>query len=82
MTEDTYLGDITDPLTLNRYNYVKSSPLNYTDPSGHRIPSLTETASEIEKKVHEKSAGAKEFINNKISGALKSMMNASQFNNC
>ena len=27
-------GDITDPLTLNRYNYVKSSPLNYIDPSG------------------------------------------------
>ena len=25
-----------DPLTLNRYNYVKSSPLNYIDPSGHR----------------------------------------------
>ena len=28
-------GDITDPLTLNRYNYVKGSPLNYMDPSGH-----------------------------------------------
>ncbi|WP_333646624.1 RHS repeat-associated core domain-containing protein, partial [Lacrimispora sp.] len=40
LTEDTYLGDITDPLTLNRYNYVKSSPLNYIDPSGHffKIP--------------------------------------------
>ncbi|MEW4411866.1 EndoU domain-containing protein [Clostridium sp. AN503] len=35
LTEDSYLGNITDPLTLNRYNYVKSSPLNYTDPSGH-----------------------------------------------
>ena len=35
LTEDTYLGDISDPLTLNRYNYVKSSPLNYVDPSGH-----------------------------------------------
>ena len=34
--EDTYLGDITDPLTLNRYAYVKNSPLNYVDPSGHR----------------------------------------------
>lgn len=42
MTEDTYLGDITDPLTLNRYNYVKSSPLNYTDPSGHRSIMLTD----------------------------------------
>ena len=33
--EDTNLGDITDPLTLNRYAYVKNSPLNYVDPSGH-----------------------------------------------
>lgn len=33
--EDTYLGEITDPLTLNRYAYVKNSPLNYIDPSGH-----------------------------------------------
>ena len=35
--EDTYLGDITDPLTLNRYAYVKNSPLNYVDPSGNKI---------------------------------------------
>lgn len=34
LTEDSYLGNITDPLTLNRYNYVKSSPLNYLDPTG------------------------------------------------
>ena len=33
--EDTYLGNLTDPLTLNRYAYVKNSPLNYIDPSGH-----------------------------------------------
>ena len=33
--EDTNLGDVTDPLTLNRYAYVKNSPLNYVDPSGH-----------------------------------------------
>ena len=36
ISEDSYLGDITDPLTLNRYNYVKSSPLNYIDPSGNQ----------------------------------------------
>ena len=35
MTEDSYLGNISDPLTLNRYSYVKASPLNYIDPSGH-----------------------------------------------
>ena len=34
-TEDSYLGKTNDPLTLNRYSYVKSSPLNYIDPSGY-----------------------------------------------
>ncbi len=36
LTEDTYLGNLRDPLSLNRYNYVKSSPMNYVDPSGHK----------------------------------------------
>ena len=35
LTEDSYLGDIREPLTLNRYNYCISSYLNYVDPSGH-----------------------------------------------
>ncbi len=37
ITEDSYLGDITEPLTLNRYNYCVSSPLNYVDKSGHWV---------------------------------------------
>lgn len=37
LTEDSYLGDINEPLTLNRYNYCVSSYLNYQDPSGHDI---------------------------------------------
>ena len=37
LTEDSYLGSQTEPLTLNRYNYCVSSYLNYTDPSGNRV---------------------------------------------
>jgi len=37
LTEGSYLGNIVDPLILNRYSYVKSSPLNYIDPSGHIV---------------------------------------------
>jgi RHS repeat-associated protein len=35
ITEDTYRGNIDDPLSLNLYTYVKNNPLIYTDPSGH-----------------------------------------------
>jgi len=36
LTEDSYLGYIVEPLTLNRYIYCVASPLNYIDPSGHK----------------------------------------------
>ncbi|MDB2002839.1 hypothetical protein PM006_21775 [[Clostridium] symbiosum] len=49
LTEDMYLGKLTDPLTLNRYNYVKSSAPNYVDPSGHKKQSWTETADQAKK---------------------------------
>ncbi len=39
LTEDSYLGRITEPLTLNRYNYCLSNPMNYADPSGN-MPAL------------------------------------------
>lgn len=53
-TADSYLGDVTNPLTLNRYIYTLNNPVMYNDPSGH-IPkwlkkvvnSVKETAEEI-----------------------------------
>ncbi|MCY9738048.1 polymorphic toxin-type HINT domain-containing protein, partial [Paenibacillus alvei] len=35
INEDTYEGDIKNPLSLNLYTYVKNNPLKYVDPSGH-----------------------------------------------
>ncbi|WP_025852428.1 polymorphic toxin-type HINT domain-containing protein [Paenibacillus ehimensis] len=35
MSQDTYEGDIANPLSLNLYTYVKNNPLRYLDPSGH-----------------------------------------------
>ena len=37
LTEDSYPGETTDPLSQNRYSYVQNNPVNYTDPSGHRM---------------------------------------------
>ncbi|GAA0136291.1 hypothetical protein YSY43_31320 [Paenibacillus sp. YSY-4.3] len=35
VSQDTYEGDIRNPLTLNLYTYVANNPLIYTDPTGH-----------------------------------------------
>ncbi|MHB8127234.1 MAG: RHS repeat-associated core domain-containing protein [Desulfitobacteriaceae bacterium] len=35
MQEDTYRGDLNDPLSLNLYTYGANNPIKYDDPSGH-----------------------------------------------
>ncbi|PYG87269.1 RHS repeat-associated protein [Ruminiclostridium sufflavum DSM 19573] len=35
LQEDTYLGDPSDPLSLNLYTYCHNEPIMYTDPTGH-----------------------------------------------
>jgi RHS repeat-associated protein len=36
LNEDTYEGQIDNPLSQNLYTYVSNNPLIYSDPSGHR----------------------------------------------
>ncbi|MBO8157595.1 MAG: hypothetical protein H0Z32_14285 [Bacillaceae bacterium] len=35
LTPDTYRGELTNPLTQNRYAYVLNNPVNMWDPTGH-----------------------------------------------
>lgn len=35
LNEDTYEGQIDNPLSQNLYTYVHNNPLSYSDPSGH-----------------------------------------------
>lgn len=35
INEDSYEGDVANPLTLNQYAYVHNNPLVYADPTGH-----------------------------------------------
>ncbi|WP_169744745.1 RHS repeat-associated core domain-containing protein [Paenibacillus odorifer] len=35
LNEDTYEGQINNPLTQNLYTYVGNNPIKYVDPSGH-----------------------------------------------
>jgi RHS repeat-associated protein len=42
ISEDTYRGNIDDPLSLNLYTYCKNNPMIYVDPSGHiPVPLIT-----------------------------------------
>jgi RHS repeat-associated protein len=36
LSQDTLLGDVRRPLTLNRYIYATNSPVDYLDPTGHK----------------------------------------------
>ncbi|WP_339783493.1 polymorphic toxin-type HINT domain-containing protein [Paenibacillus sp. FSL R7-0313] len=35
INEDTFEGELSDPLSQNVYSYVSNNPLKYVDPSGH-----------------------------------------------
>lgn len=43
-TADTYLGNLIEPLTLNRYTYTVNNPVMHADPSGHRAISSLATS--------------------------------------
>lgn len=34
---DTYSGELTTPISLNRYTYAHNNPLLYMDPDGRRV---------------------------------------------
>ena len=36
ISQDTYEGELNNPLSLNLYTYVENNPLRYVDPTGHR----------------------------------------------
>ncbi|MFA9463426.1 MAG: RHS repeat-associated core domain-containing protein [Velocimicrobium sp.] len=40
INEDTYEGQINNPLSLNGYSYCSNNPLIYSDPSGHVAQAL------------------------------------------
>ncbi|KOP65496.1 hypothetical protein AMS62_09710 [Bacillus sp. FJAT-18019] len=49
ITEDTYEGELNNPLSLNLYTYVTNNPLIYIDPSGNKAWLIHGTWSNPEK---------------------------------
>ncbi|MDD6827478.1 MAG: RHS repeat-associated core domain-containing protein, partial [Oscillospiraceae bacterium] len=50
--QDSYSGNILDPLSLNLYTYAQNNPISYYDPTGHSINSLFKKAANTVKKVY------------------------------
>ena len=48
LTQDSYLGTILEPLTLNRYSYCVGNPVNFRDPSGHGNESFNPPSPDFE----------------------------------
>nr|WP_254352269.1 polymorphic toxin-type HINT domain-containing protein [Paenibacillus dendritiformis] len=44
LTEDTYEGEINNPLSLNLYTYVYNNPLIYSDPTGNFVYPISPAA--------------------------------------
>ena len=40
ISQDKYLGTIEEPITLHKYLYANSNPVNYIDPSGYSSGTL------------------------------------------
>lgn len=47
LQEDSYRGDVYDPLSLNLYAYCKNEPMMYTDPTGHSFMDLLNKGKEL-----------------------------------
>lgn len=75
LTEDSYLGSLTEPLTLNRYNYCVSSYLNYTDPSGNStendVDRILREYPILSNQKSEQAIAVESFVNGVLGSAVK-----------
>ena len=77
ISEDTYAGDKTDPVTRNRYSFANNNPVMYQDPSGHAglfskvVGAVKSVATTVTKTV----AKAANTVTTKVTTAAKTVAN-------
>ena len=64
LSEDSYPGEATAPLSQNRYSYVQNNPINYTDPSGHFWDSIKKGWNYVKKTASNAWNGVKSVASN------------------
>ncbi|CAI6082969.1 hypothetical protein PAECIP112173_03744 [Paenibacillus sp. JJ-100] len=61
ISEDTYEGELTNPLSQNLYTYVHNNPLIYVDPSGNKIVFLQNQYDYLERLWYEGNPGQRKW---------------------
>ncbi|EPY14888.1 Rhs family protein [Paenibacillus alvei A6-6i-x] len=81
INEDTYEGELGNPLTLNLYTYVQNNPLKYIDPSGNRyIPSEMNSILEATMKITSTESRAYSYSYNLLSREYADVYDNNRFN--
>ncbi|EJW14601.1 RHS repeat-associated core domain-containing protein [Paenibacillus alvei] len=81
INEDTYEGELGNPLTLNLYTYVQNNPLKYIDPSGNRyIPSEMNSILEATMKITSTESKAYSYAYNLLSREYADVYDNNRFN--
>ena len=81
INEDTYEGELGNPLTMNLYTYVQNNPLKYIDPSGNRyIPSDMNSILEATMKITSTESKAYSYAYNLLSREYADVYDNNRFN--
>ena len=62
LTSDTVFGDLTNPLTQNRYVYCNNNPVIYVDPSGHITRTICSDLQQMNDVFYTPSPGKKKAV--------------------
>ena len=73
--QDSYSGNIYDPLSLNLYTYSNNNPISYYDPTGHFVNSLIKTFKNITKSVVDTTKEAVTYFTDKTTEVATALVN-------
>ena len=76
--QDSYSGDILDPLSLNLYTYAQNNPISYYDPTGHSIKSLLKKVKDTVTKAKSKATNTVKKTATSTASTVKKAVTATQ----
>ena len=82
--QDSYSGNIYDPLSLNLYTYSNNNPISYYDPTGHSVKSVFKKAVKSVKKAYNTAkavvTAAKPIVKQTVTSTAKTVAKATYQN--